>query len=112
MYFYILIIKLIFIVDYYFVIKKTVIKYSFLKVNLNLDKAHTSVIFSFTKSSIKFITFLLVYFNFFIFNTIMKNKKTMSEYYKKKIVISLLKTIYLLTLNIYKAMITSLKLDL
>ena len=101
-----------FIVDCYFIIKKTVIKYSFLKVSLSLDKAHTSIILSFAKSFIKSTTSLLVYYNFFTFNTIIKNKKTVLEYYKKKIMINLLKAIYLLTLNTYKVIIIDLKSSL
>ena len=101
-----------FIVDCYFIIKKTVIKCSFIKVSSDLDKAYTSVILSFIKSFIKFTTSFLVYYNFFTFNTVIKNKKTMSKYYKKKIMIDLLEIIHLLTLNTYKAIITDLKLDL
>ena len=81
-------------------------------MSFSLDKAYTSVILSSAKLFIKSITSSLIYYNFFIFNTIIKNEKTMSEYYKKKIIISLLKTIYLLTLNTCKAVIMSLKLSL
>ena len=101
-----------FIVSCYFVIKKTIIKHSFIKVYFNLIKDYTSIILSSVKSSIKFITSLLVYYGFFTFNTIIKNKKTVSEYYKKKIIINLLKVIYSLTLNTYKVIIIDLKLDL
>ena len=87
-------------------------KYSFIKVYLNLTKDYTSIILSFIKSFIKFTNYLLIYYNFFIFNAVIKNKKTILEYYKKKIIANLFKTIYLLTLNTCKAIITDLELDL
>ena len=90
-------------------IKKTVIKYSFLKVSFSLNKACTSVILSFIKSFFKFTTSLSIYYNFFIFNIVIKNKKTILKYYRKKITADLLKVIYLLTLNTYKAVIADLK---
>ena len=84
-----------------------------MKVSLSLSKTYTSVILffikSFIKSIIKFTTLSSVYSSLFTFNTIIKNKKTISEYYKKKITTSLFKVIYLLTLNTYKATITNLK---
>ena len=110
--FYILIIKLIFIVSYCFIIEKTAIKYSSIKVSLSLNKAYTFIILSAIKSSIKFITSLLIYYNLFIFNVIIKNEKTMLKYYKKKIIISLLKVIYSLTLNTCKIIIIDLKSNL
>ena len=93
-------------------IKKTTVKHSSLKVSFSLNKAYTSIIFSSAKSFIKSITSLLIYYNLFTFSTIMKNKKTASEYYRKKIIADLLKVIYLLTLNTYKATIIDLKSDL
>ena len=101
-----------FIISCCFLIEKTTIKYSSLKVSLSLNKAYTSVIFSFAKSFVKSTTSLLIYYNFIIFNTIIKNKKTILKYYKKKIVIDLLKVIYLLTLNTHKVIITNLKSSL
>ena len=101
-----------FIVNYYFVIKKTAVKCSSIKVSLSLSKTYTSAVLSFAKSFIKFTTSLLIYYSLFIFNIIIKNKKTVSEYYKKKIIIDLLNVIYLLTLNTCKAIIMSLKSDL
>ena len=93
-------------------LKKIVVKHSSLKVNLSLNKTYTSVILSFIKFSIKFTTFLLVYYNLFMFNTVMKNKKTILKYYKKKIIVNLLEVIYSLTLNTYKVIIIDLKSDL
>ena len=93
-------------------IEKTTIKYSSIKVSSDSDKACTFTIFSFVKFFIKSTTSSLVYYNLFVFNIIMKNEKTMLKYYKKKIVISLFETIYLLTLNTYKAIIMSLELSL
>ena len=93
-------------------IRKTVIKYSSMKVYLSLIKDCTSTILFFIKSSIKFTTSLSVYYSFFTFNIIIKNKKTVLKYYKKKIIISLLKVICLLTLNTYKAVIIDLELSL
>ena len=112
LYFYILITRLIFIVECYFAIKKTVTKYSSMKVSFSLSKACTLAILSSVKSFIKSTTSLLIYCSFFVFNTMIKNKKTGSEYYRKKIIMSLLKAICSLTLNIYKVIIISLKLSL
>ena len=81
-------------------------------MSLSLSKVYTSAILSFIKSFIKFTTSLLIYYSLFIFNIIIKNEKTVLKYYKKKIIINLLEAIYLLTLNIYKAIIMSLKLSL
>ena len=112
LYFYILITKLIFIVSYYFIIKKIVIKCSSTKVSLSLNKVYTSTILSSAKSFIKFTTSLLIYYSLFMFNTMIKNKKIVLKSYKKKITTNLFKVIYLLTLNTYKVIITDLKLDL
>ena len=101
-----------FIANYCFIIEKTTVKCSFLKVDLSLNKTCTSVILSFIESFIKFITSLLIYCNLFIFNIIIKNKKTVLKCCEKKIIISLLKVIYLLTLNTCKAIIINLKLSL
>ena len=101
-----------FIVSYYFIFKKIAVKYSFLKVSLSLSKAYTSVVLSAIKSFIKFTTSLLIYCKFFKFNFVIKNKKTISNYYKKKIIESLLKVVYSLTLNTYKTIIINLKLSL
>ena len=98
--------------SYHFIIKKTAVKCSSIKVSLSLNKAYTSTIFSSIKSFIKFTISLLIYYNLFIFNTMIKNEKTILEYYKKKIMISLLKAIYLLTLNTCKTIVISLKLSL
>ena len=98
--------------SYCFIIKKAAVKSSFLKVSLSSSKAYTSAILSYIKSFIKFTTFLLIYYNLFVFNTMIKNKKTMLKYYKKKIMTSLLKVIYLLTSNTCKAVIIDLKLSL
>ena len=111
-YFYILITKLIFIVSYYFIIKKIIIKCNFIKVSSNLSKTCTSTILSSVKSSIKSTTFLLIYYNFFIFNAVIKNKKTILKYYKKKIVMSLLEVICSLTLNTCKTIIIDLEMSL
>ena len=81
-------------------------------MSLSLNKAYTSIILFFIKSFIKSITSLLIYYNLFIFNTVIKNKKTILEYYKKKIIISLLKVIYSLTLNTCKVVIIDLQLSL
>ena len=83
-----------------------------MKVSSDLNKAYTFIILSSIKLFIKSITSLLIYYNFFIFNTIIKNEKIILKYFKKKIVISLLEAIYLLTLNTYKAINISLKLNL
>ena len=104
--------KLKFIISYYFIIEKTAVMCSFIKVSFSLNKVYTSVILSVIKSFIKFTTSLLIYYSFFVFNYIIKNKKTMLKYYKKKIVISLLEVICSLTLNTYKVIIISLKLSL
>ena len=101
-----------FIVDYHFVIEKTIIKHSSIKLSLDLDKTYISIILSSIKSFIKSTTSLLIYYSFFIFNIIIKNKKTVSEYYKKKIITSLLKIIHSLTSNTCKAIIINLKLNL
>ena len=93
-------------------LKKTIIKYNSFKVSSSLDKAYISTIFSAIKSSIKSIISLLVFYNLFIFNTIIKNKKIILKYYRKKIVKSLFKVIYSLILNTYKVIIINLKLDL
>ena len=77
-----------FIVSYYFIIKKTVIKYSSSKASFNLSKAYISAILSSIKSSVKSITSSSIYYNLFIFNTIIKNKKTILEYYRQKIIVN------------------------
>ena len=101
-----------FIVSCCFIFKKTILKLNILKKYFNLIKSCTSAIFSTRKSFLKFITFLSVYYSSFIFNSVIKNERSMSKIYRKKIIKSLLIIIYLLILNTYKAIITSLKLDL
>ena len=93
-------------------LKKIIIKHSSLKEDLNLNITYISIILSVIKSFIKSTTFLLIFYNFFIFNVIIRNKKTILKYYKKKIIKNLLEANYLLTLNTYKTIIINLKLSL
>ena len=92
--------------------EKIIIKHSSLKVSFSLSKTYTSIILFIIKSFIKFITSLLIYYSLFKFNSIIKNKKTILKYYKKKIIENLLEVIYSLTLNTCKTIIINLKLDL